>query len=176
MKDKNRTAFSEKYRNGVRLNCLTPTRMNKIIQKILADTTVHWGSIHGIGHWKRVAGYGCFLSKHEKVEERILVLFGYFHDCKRHSHGSDPEHGSRAAEYLLTYSPEELGLSEQEQHRLAVACKYHTCELDTTDLSIKACWDCDRLDIGRLGIKTDPNRLFTKTAKRIAVGRLKKES
>ena len=144
--------------------------MKNIINKIQKDTTVKWRTVHGIDHWERVAEYGCIIARHEKLNERILVLFGYFHDCKRHSDGRDPDHGPRAAEYVATFSAEELGLSEVDHQRLIIACRHHTYECETKDITIKACWDADRLDIGRIGFRTDPKKLFTRTAKSIVSG------
>ena len=146
--------------------------MQDIISKILQDTTVRWRTVHGKDHWDRVADYGRFIARHERLNERLLVLFAYFHDCKRHSEGSDPEHGPRAADYVQTFTAEDLGLSEEDRQRLIVACRHHTYECDANDVSIRACWDCDRLDIGRGYPRTDPNKLFTRTAKAIVAGEL----
>lgn len=147
--------------------------MQDIIDKILRDTTVRWETCHGIEHWERVARYGRFLARREGLEERILLLFAYFHDCQRLSDGRDPEHGPRAADYLMTYAPETLGLSVVDRNRLFMACRHHTYECETDDVTIQACWDSDRLDIGRIGYRPDPARLFTKTAKAIARGQLR---
>lgn len=147
--------------------------MQKIIDRILKDTTVRWETCHGLAHWNRVARYGGFIARREGLEERILTLFAYFHDCQRLSDGRDPDHGPRAADYLLTYSPEELGLSAADHDRLVLACRHHTFEIETEDMTVKACWDSDRLDIGRIGYQPDPARLFTETAKAIARGTLR---
>lgn len=144
--------------------------MKKIINQIQQDATVVCQTVHGKEHWKMVAEYGRFLAKHEKVDEHILILFAYFHDCMRHSDGTDPEHGPRAADYVMSFTPEQLGVSGKDQERLALACRHHTYECATNDLTIKACWDADRLDIGRVGVMIDPKKLFTRTAKKLAAG------
>lgn len=141
--------------------------MQEIIDQILKDATVHQSGCHGMTHWNKVAEYARIVAAHESIDEWFLLLFAYFHDCQRLNDGRDLEHGPRAAEYLMTWTPESLSLSEEEQHRLAFACRYHTREIPTEDKTIHACWDCDRLDIGRVGITVNPDFLFTKTAKRI---------
>jgi hypothetical protein len=36
------------------------------------------------------------------------------------------------------------------------------------DVTIQTCWDADRLDLGRVGIRPDPARMGTEAGKRIA--------
>lgn len=33
------------------------------------------------------------------------------------------------------------------------------------DITVQTCWDADRLDLGRVGIRPDPDRLCTSAAK-----------
>jgi len=146
--------------------------MEKIIRRIIADASVYTNGIHGISHWHRVARYGRVIAAREHLDEQFLSLFAYFHDCQRLSDGRDPKHGPRAADYLLTYTPEAIGLCEEDQKRLALACRHHTYEIETDDATIRACWDCDRLDLVRIGVMVDPGRLFTETAKDIAQRKL----
>ncbi|XOF35194.1 MAG: hypothetical protein ACL93V_07885 [Candidatus Electrothrix sp. YB6] len=146
--------------------------MKELIQKIKNETTVRPYSLHGYGHWERVAEYARFIAAHEEVNEHILGLFAYFHDCRRLSDGTDPEHGPRAAKYIQTFPKNLLKLEEADIERLMFACRYHTYEVATDDLTIKACWDSDRLDLGRVGIRPDPKRLFTQTAVDLAAGRM----
>ena len=142
--------------------------MQAIIDQILKDATAYQDGCHGIAHWDRVAEYARIISIHEKFDGWLLRLFAYFHDCQRLDDGRDLEHGPRAADYLMQWTPEALNISEDKQRRLEFACRYHTCEIPTEDRLIRACWDCDRLDIGRVGIAVDTTFLFTDTAKRIA--------
>ena len=144
--------------------------MKKVLRRISLETCLPEHSIHGIAHSQRVAEYGRIIAEHEDVSECIITLFAYFHDCQRLSDGIDPEHGLRAAEYIGTFSGDELELDAADIERLVFACRHHTYEQATDDKTIRACWDADRLDLGRAGITPDPNRLFTETAKRIAMG------
>ena len=147
--------------------------MQKIIDQILKDTTIRQGNVHGKRHWQKVAEYGRIIAEHEQMNERILVLFGWFHDCMRCNDGKDPEHGLRAAKYVDTFSGTMLGLTAEEQQKLSLACRFHTEECETQDQLVRACWDCDRLDLGRVGIAVDSKRLSTATAKLILAGELK---
>ncbi len=142
--------------------------MQAIIEQILKDATAFQNGCHGLSHWNTVAAHGRTIALYEDLDAWFLRLFAYFHDCQRLSDGRDPEHGPRAADYVMTWTPEALEMSEDDQRRLAFACRYHTHERQTDDKTIRACWDCDRLDLGRVGIVVNPKFLFTETAKRIA--------
>ena len=48
------------------------------------------------------------------------------------------------------------------------ACKYHTDGHKASDITIATCWDADRLDLTRLGITPDPERMCTAYGKRVA--------
>lgn len=143
--------------------------IQQILEKIKSDTTSNRQSIHGDGHWWRVSQLGKLIAQKEQIPERIPVLFGYFHDCQRLNDTHDPEHGPRAAQYVADFPPELLGLSGAEANQLMLACHYHTHECETDYPVIHACWDADRLDLTRIGALPDPNRLFTDTAKQMAL-------
>ena len=46
------------------------------------------------------------------------------------------------------------------------ACAGHTHEKTHADITIQTCWDADRLDLGRVGIRPDPTYLGTTAARR----------
>jgi uncharacterized protein len=48
---------------------------------------------------------------------------------------------------------------------LHTACADHTKGLLDADITIQTCWDADRLDLGRVGIVPDPDRLCTDAAR-----------
>ena len=147
--------------------------MNKIIKKIKQELKISLNSIHAESHWNSVASFGEYISKKEGLNTHLIRLFAYFHDSKRHNDSYDPEHGPRAAEFVKTFKLSELGLNEKEREQLIFACRYHTYEKKTEDRDILACWDSDRLDLPRVGITIDPDRLFTKTAKNIVLDKIK---
>jgi uncharacterized protein len=47
------------------------------------------------------------------------------------------------------------------------ACRLHTDGLTAGDRTLLACWDADRLDLGRVGITPEPHRLGTKAARKL---------
>ncbi|MEI7686218.1 MAG: hypothetical protein WCL32_14435, partial [Planctomycetota bacterium] len=47
------------------------------------------------------------------------------------------------------------------------ACRLHTDGLTTEEPTLQACWDADRLDLGRVGITPKPNRLCSEEARKL---------
>jgi uncharacterized protein len=58
-----------------------------------------------------------------------------------------------------------LLLSPAELELLALACEGHSRGDLHHDVTIATCWDADRLDLGRVGIRPQPSRLCTVAAK-----------
>ena len=46
---------------------------------------------------------------------------------------------------------------------------YHSDGYTEADIIVQACWDADRLDLGRVGMKPAPHRLCTASAKSVDV-------
>ena len=59
-------------------------------------------------------------------------------------------------------------LSEEDFDRLLEACEGHTQITHHKDPAIGACWDADRLDLGRVGIIPHPKYLNTQPAREMA--------
>jgi len=121
--------------------------------------------IHGVRHWERVCENGLRLAEEMGADPEILELFAYFHDSQRLSDGWDREHGRRAAEFAQSLQGSPLSLCEEKLELLAYACIHHSEGLTEADLTIQTCWDADRLDLGRIGIQPDPERLCTPAAR-----------
>ena len=51
--------------------------------------------------------------------------------------------------------------AESGLDQLVYACQYHSDGLTEADTTVQTCWDADRLDLGRVGIKPNPSRLCT---------------
>jgi uncharacterized protein len=60
-------------------------------------------------------------------------------------------------------------LGSDELNDLVTACKGHSDGLCEGSVTVLTCWDADRLDLGRVGIKPHPNRLCTDAARDPAV-------
>jgi uncharacterized protein len=59
-----------------------------------------------------------------------------------------------------------LLLEDNELELLTIACRWHSHGSVLDDVTVSTCWDADRLDLERIGIKPDPERLCAEAAKR----------
>ena len=123
-------------------------------------------TIHGEDHWMRVLYNGRMLAKETGANLKVVELFALIHDCQRDNDDYDLEHGRRAAEYVNDIYDKWLDIDEKEKELLIEACKYHSDGLIDADITVQTCWDSDRLDLGRVGIKPSSDRLCTKVARR----------
>ena len=126
-------------------------------------------SIHGEAHWQRVYDNGLRLAEQTGADLQTVELFAYLHDSRRLSDGWDLEHGRRAAELLRSLNDDLLDLSENDLDSLAYACTYHSDGLLEASVTVQTCWDADRLDLGRIGVRPEPRRLCTPAAQDPAV-------
>ncbi len=121
--------------------------------------------IHGAAHWARVRNNGLRLAEHTGANPKVVELFAFLHDSQRLNDGHDPRHGARAAQFAASLRSSHLDLSDGDFERLRFACEFHTDGLIEADVTVQTCWDADRLDLGRIGIKPDPRRLCTYAAR-----------
>lgn len=133
---------------------------------IVSNSRLGHSATHGKEHWLRVLQNGRELATITDANIRVVEIFALLHDSKRENELVDPGHGRRAAEYARSLQGTWFSLSESELALLCDACAYHSDGLTEADLTIQACWDADRLDIGRLGIRPEPQLLCTAFAKR----------
>ena len=123
---------------------------------------------HGIDHWDRVYANGQQLIT-RKVNPLVVGLFAYLHDYCREDDGDDLQHGPRAAEFIDAVRDTLLmDVNDKDIHMLKEACRLHTVATKTGNPTIDACFDADRLDLGRVGIIPDPARMATKKGKEMA--------
>lgn len=144
-------------------------KLNDVIHYAL--TQFRGGVIHGITHWENVERNGLRLaSMTEGVNKRIVRLFAYLHDHKRTNDGYDREHGPAAAEALFNIKGSLLSdLSDEEFQMLYTACKNHTAQRNSTgNPTVDVCIDADRLDLPRVGITPDPDRMLSEAGKILA--------
>ena len=52
-----------------------------------------------------------------------------------------------------------------ELRLLELACREHSSGRIHADVTVQTCWDADRLDLGRVGIKPNPAYLCTEEAR-----------
>jgi uncharacterized protein len=120
---------------------------------------------HGLSHWARVLENGLKLAEHEGGDTTVICLFAIFHDACRHNQTLDPGHGTRGAKLAETMLKGHPQVTDHQLKLLTQACREHTSGKTLAELTVKICWDADRLDLARAGIKPNPRRLCTHTAK-----------
>ena len=125
-------------------------------------------SVHGPSHWRRVERNGLFIASRNGAIQDIVRLFAIFHDSRREHDGMDISHGARGAAYAASLRGKLFQLSDEQFELLDYACKWHTQGRLSDDPTIGACWDADRLDLGRVGIAPDPGYMSTEAARNIA--------
>jgi uncharacterized protein len=136
-----------------------------LIRAIFDQYSLPPDGIHGIPHWARVYDNGISLAERTGADCRVVALFAVFHDACRLNEDSDPEHGQRGANLATSFRGSFFDLSDDVFEKLHEACSHHTHARTHQDISIKTCWDADRLDLGRVGIMPDPRYLCTDEAK-----------
>ena len=138
-------------------------RVLKEVRKVRDFVAGRWTleSTHGISHWDRVYENGMKLVT-DDVDPVVVQYFAYLHDSCREDDGNDRLHGERAADWIETLRETLLRhLTDQQFNKLQEACRYHTVMSKTGDATVDACFDADRLDLWRVGIKPDPERMAT---------------
>lgn len=132
-----------------------------------------WGAcrfygIHGLPHWSRVCLHGRFLAGELGLDPALTTWFAFLHDSRRFDDGDDPDHGPRAADFALALWRE--GTIDELDRRgfalLAEAIRWHSRGGIEGEPALLACWDADRLDLARVGIRPRPDKLGTAPARR----------
>ena len=125
-------------------------------------------SVHGPRHWKQVEENGLLFAKETGADETIVTLFSIFHDCRRENEHIDDGHGLRGADLAKTMRGIYFDLSDNSFEILIEACSNHTDGHLASNITIATCWDADRLDLPRVGIIPDPDRMGTAPGRRLA--------
>ncbi len=139
---------------------------NNLINTVLKDYSLPFDGIHGISHWARVMENGLLLAEENGADKEIVALFAIFHDSKRQNESRDDGHGKRGGDFAKSLRNKILKIDNSKFDLLYYACEHHTEGLTDGDITVQTCWDSDRLDLNRVKIKTDPERLCTSEAKR----------
>lgn len=136
-----------------------------LLDAIRAQYRLDWDGLHGHGHWLRVRENGLRLATTTGADVVVVEYFAALHDACRWTEGRDIEHGPRAAEVVRALDATLLPLDDDRREILAQACRTHTTGTKTDDPTIATCWDADRLDLLRVGIRPDPRYLVTEAAR-----------
>lgn len=137
----------------------------ELIALIRERYALDWHGIHGASHWARVRLNGLTLAARTGADTRVVELFAFLHDACRLDDGYDRDHGWRAMRFTETLLGTHIFLADRAFSLLMQACGGHTVSPSHHDTTVQTCWDADRLDLGRVGIVPDPNRLGTVAAR-----------
>lgn len=138
-----------------------------IMTEILRSYTLPVGGCHGVVHWARVQENGLRIAQVIGGDAEVVGLFALFHDARRVNEHRDDGHGLRGAELARSLRDSLIHLDDARFDLLFEACRLHTEGQTTADPTLAACWDADRLDLGRVGITPEPELLCTDAARKI---------
>jgi uncharacterized protein len=142
------------------------SRVGAVLADVLRGFALRHDRSHGVGHWARVFVNGRELARRHGLPSHLPELFALLHDSRREVEGVDREHGPRAADYVVELVERGiLGLPRDELELLSFACRHHSTGRRDGPLMAQICWDADRLDLGRVGIRPLPERLCTDAAR-----------
>lgn len=135
-----------------------------ILQHVLKQYTLPIDGFHGPMHWARVQSNGLRVAAITGADPEIVKLFALFHDSCRWGEGHDPQHGERGGNLARFLRGTLVHLDDDRFALLYEACRLHTNGQTQADVSIQACWDADRLDLGRVGTRPNPRYLCSTAA------------
>ena len=138
---------------------------HQLLRRLRSDFRLEWQGIHGVAHWARVRLTGLMLAKHTGARTDVIEAFALLHDSQRQNDRGDRGHGERAARFAEAINDELLQLDGVGLELLTAACGGHSDGRTEGDVTVLTCWDADRLDLGRIGIKPSPRRLCTAAAR-----------
>jgi uncharacterized protein len=124
---------------------------------------------HGRDHWQRVLLNGRLLAAEIGANLRVVELFALLHDSRRENENDDPKHGHRAAAYERELCGIWFDATDAEMNLLTLACELHSDGHTEANIAVQTCWDADRLDLDRFGIRPSACYLCTEVAKRADV-------
>ena len=134
---------------------MTPCAFDRkgLLQKVFEQFKVSRLGVHGPSHWARVRRHALTIGQVTGADLMVVELFAFLHDSKRLNEDKDPEHGFRAASFANQLNGRYFKLDSLQLDVLCHAMTHHSDGAVDLDPTIQTCWDADRLDLGRVGIK-----------------------
>jgi uncharacterized protein len=130
-----------------------------LIERVRSHFILDWDGIHGLPHWERVHRHGLAIANLRVADIEVVSLFAYLHDSCRHDDSYDSLHGPRAAEFARSLNQTAFELSPKRLDLLCFAIRDHSGGEVSSNATIQTCWDSDRLDLWRVGIRPSPRYL-----------------
>lgn len=137
----------------------------ELVRFLRQHFALDWRGIHGAPHWARVRRNGLRLARVTGANVRVVEAFALLHDSCRLNDDDDPAHGQRSAALARSLNDRYLALEVAELKLLTAACEGHSAGHLEADTTVQTCWDADRLDLGRVGIRPAASRLCTWAAR-----------
>ena len=138
-----------------------------LLQEILRGYVLPLHGYHGVVHWARVLENGIRVASANGGDAEVVRLFALFHDSRRVNEDVDYGHGTRGGDLARALRGSLVHLDDARFDLLYEACALHTDGHTTGDPTLLACWDADRLDLGRVGIVPKPELLCTDMAREL---------
>ena len=134
---------------------MTPCAFDRkgLLKEVLGQFKVNRLGVHGPSHWARVRHHALTIGQVTGADLMVVELFAFLHDSKRLNEDKDPEHGFRAASFATQLNGLYFQLDSFQLDVLCHAITHHSDGVVNADPTIQTCWDADRLDLGRVGIK-----------------------
>ena len=136
-----------------------------LLEQIAGQYILDPEDVHGLDHWARVLENGLRLVDAEGGDPTVIRLFAIFHDACRVNQSVDNGHGDRAASLAGKLLHNHPSVSPEQLSLLQTACREHTDGKTDADLTVRICWDSDRLDLARVYIIPKEKYLCTPTAR-----------
>ncbi len=124
-----------------------------LLAKVVRQFRISRNGIHGPNHWARVRRHALTVGQATGADLLVVELFAFLHDSQRRNEDQDPLHGLRGAEYAALLNGSSFALDATQMKTLDYAIRHHSDGGRSEDVTIQTCWDADRLDLGRCGIK-----------------------
>ena len=140
-----------------------------LVETLRAQFRIHWHGIHGVRHWSRVRLFGLTLARETGARTDVVEWFAFLHDAAREAEGFDHGHGARAVALVRDLRGTLLPIDDSGFDLLVHAVTHHSDGHLEGDPTVTTCWDADRLDLPRVGIRPDPERMCTAPARRDAL-------
>jgi uncharacterized protein len=149
---------------------MTPILFDRqaLLQTILDQFRLDRDGDHGPAHWARVRKHAMTIGRARGADLLVVELFSFLHDSQRENEYTDTDHGERAAAYAESLNRSHYSLTGSQLDKLCHAIRHHSGGRVHPDETIQSCWDGDRLDLGRVGIKPHKDYLSGEAAKLIA--------
>lgn len=138
-----------------------------LLQEILRGYVLPLHGYHGVVHWARVLENGMRVAEANGGDAEVVRLFALFHDSRRVNEDVDHGHGTRGGDLARSLRGTLVHLNDARFGLLYDACALHTDGHTIGDPTLLACWDADRLDLGRVGIVPKPELLCTDMAREL---------